>query len=255
MSTASPVEITGGGYAIQERLAEGSAAAGDCSKCKGLGLVPVTHVFDIIGGENYPNVADWLEETRRLGVSRRLELGSTEEYARLSPRSRLFLLHRRAVIDNPADYYAAMSQTELGRLARADCPKYHPQHTVGVMRETEGAEPFYLYPDSPAPGCAALYWHDLQEGAESIPEHFRSIAEEEGGAPAQPDSGRFAERRLVSGTYRGYRRPEGVKPVYALGAFAVFPVARLQVINASGEHTGRVERASAAGVEVEEADY
>ena len=56
----------------------------------GLGLSPrgvsliageggITHVWDWVGGDSYPNVADILEEGRRLGFSRRI--ASTADFS------------------------------------------------------------------------------------------------------------------------------------------------------------------------------
>lgn len=56
-----------------------------------------THsVFDMVGSSHYPNVADFLEEARRHGVSRRLP--KNLPFEQITPASRLVLLHQRAVI-------------------------------------------------------------------------------------------------------------------------------------------------------------
>ena len=207
-----------------------------CQNCFGTGKETITHIFDIIGQDNYPNVADFIEETRRLGVSRRLELGDTKQYARLSSRSRLFCLHQRAVISNPGDIYKPMKLTELARLNRAGCVKNLPEHKVkGEDNKRYLLQAGLNYP----PGCSALYWNVLQEGAELIPE----TGENE-------EYNHFAERKLVSGTYRGYALRENVKPVYGLGIFASFPLSRLEVVNPGGEYEEKFTKASFAGVDV-----
>jgi hypothetical protein len=58
----------------------------------------VWHVFDVIGEASYPNVADFLEETSRLGVSRRISRNT--DFSKLTQGSCLFVIHRRAWIDN-----------------------------------------------------------------------------------------------------------------------------------------------------------
>lgn len=54
----------------------------------------VWHVFDWVGEKHYPNAADFIEEAVRLGVSRRISL--REELKKLTPASRLFLVHPKA---------------------------------------------------------------------------------------------------------------------------------------------------------------
>jgi hypothetical protein len=63
------------------------------------------HVWDWVGGNYYPNVSDFVEEARRHGVSRRLS--GKLEFNKLSLKSKLILLHRRAHIENFAEYRSA----------------------------------------------------------------------------------------------------------------------------------------------------
>jgi hypothetical protein len=91
------------------------------------------HVVDIVGQEHYPNVADFVEETRRKGASRRLP--RTLDFARLTPQSRLVLVHARAVVVN---YYQYPQPPVLA------CPK--------EVHLSELEEP-----------CAGLWWHDIPE--------------------------------------------------------------------------------------------
>jgi hypothetical protein len=53
----------------------------------------VWHLLDIVGENYYPNVADFVEEARRMGISRRLS--GKLEFERLTKDSRIILLHRR----------------------------------------------------------------------------------------------------------------------------------------------------------------
>jgi hypothetical protein len=264
-----------------------------CSVCGGVGLVPVTHIFDEVGTENYPNVADFIEESRRRGVSRRLELEASE-YARLTPRSRLIMLHKRACIFNPDEYYKEMQGLELDRLARAGCPKLHPQHKIESMGGLPYITPRQNETTPPAPGCAALWWNDLEKGkptGERAPElaacercagggslldvqgyelqtgdpggaardghAVRTCPDCSGAGKIEVDNppGRFIERELKSGSYRGYARPNGVIPQYGLGIFAVFPLVKITVIDPEGKYQDRVERASRAGVQVDIEEY
>lgn len=62
------------------------------------------HVIDRVGSNFYQNVADFVEEAARFGVSRRLEL-RPEQYAKLDSNSRLILIHERAIIENYDEFY------------------------------------------------------------------------------------------------------------------------------------------------------
>lgn len=59
----------------------------------------VLHVLDHVGSVYYASIADYVEEVKRLGLSRRLEL-SAEEYAQITPESRLLHTHERAFVEN-----------------------------------------------------------------------------------------------------------------------------------------------------------
>lgn len=215
-----------------------------CPVCHGTGKETVTHVFDIVGQEYYPNVADFLEEARRMGVSRRMELEDARQYARLSTRSRLMLLHHRAVINNPSEILKGMGLTEKARMIRAGCPKSLVEHQAGTSRGDLNLTGTLKYLKS---GCTALYWHVL-EGAVKIPE-LSGVPLPDLVAPSTP--GRFMERGLAAGNYRGYSLPEAVKPSYSLGIFAVFPLVKIDVVDPDGSYEDRVERASNARLDVE----
>jgi hypothetical protein len=62
----------------------------------------VTHVLDIVGREHYPTVASFIDEIRRLGVSRRAP--RTIDFQRITRASRLLLAHAHADIANAAEF-------------------------------------------------------------------------------------------------------------------------------------------------------
>lgn len=68
----------------------------------------VYHVFDRIGLNNYPNVADFIEEAIWRGVSRRI--ARSTEFNLLTRDSRLILIHDRAGIVNADELRAAIAQ-------------------------------------------------------------------------------------------------------------------------------------------------
>lgn len=89
----------------------------------------VYHVFDIVGKKYYPNVADYVEEVRRMGASRRL--ASNLDFSKLGPGSKLVLLHEKAIIENHGEYPVP------------HCPK-GLEHPEGEM-------------------CAGHWWQDFAE--------------------------------------------------------------------------------------------
>lgn len=74
-----------------------------------------THVLDIVGREHYPTVAEFAEEARRLGVSRRAP--RTVDFTRITAESRLLLAHPHADIANAVEF-----------LTDVRCPSRVPEH-------------------------------------------------------------------------------------------------------------------------------
>ena len=72
----------------------------------------VTHVLDVVGREHYPTVAGFVDEARRLGISRRIS--KTAAFGRLTPDSRLLLLHPHALIANAAEFPPTGSRCPCG---------------------------------------------------------------------------------------------------------------------------------------------
>lgn len=62
----------------------------------------VTHVYDIVGREHYPTVRDFVDEARRMGVSRRV--AARLDFARITRDSRLVLLHEHADVSNAPEF-------------------------------------------------------------------------------------------------------------------------------------------------------
>jgi len=60
----------------------------------------VYHVVDWIGESNYPRVADFIEEVREMGVSRRAS--ATTHFELLGPGSTMIFVHRHAIYNDPA---------------------------------------------------------------------------------------------------------------------------------------------------------
>lgn len=213
-----------------------------------LGLAPVgvqlieaggvTHIFDVVGGEFYPYPADYIEETRRLGASRRLP--ANLDFSSLGPDSRLVLIHARAVLENFAEY----PQPPL-----VACPKGLATHAQSPLPEM----------------CAGLWWHDLGESAMQTPEESVSQTPpgpsedtETRGSPghnaAPPTVAcrmRSVLRRIEGGTeYWGYPRPEGVVPRYRHGICLSLPISNLIVIQGSEATERNYQAACVSGLPV-----
>lgn len=171
----------------------------------------VCHVFDWVGSQHYPNVADFVEETRRMGISRRLP--KTFDFTSLSPESRLILLHSRALIEN-------FEQVQVPEGPEFHCPKDVEDH-------------YYSVDDGhlTAP-CVGLWWKDVRGGEE---------------ADAATPGLVQVKRHMPWGQYAGCHT--AVDLDYRLAIFGSFPLHHITVIEDpdTGAHEEAVERASRAG--------
>ena len=98
----------------------------------------VTHVLDVVGREHYPTVAGFVDEARRLGISRRIS--KTAAFGRLTPDSRLLLLHPHALIANAAEFPPTGSR----------CPCDVEEHLAEGFSDM----------------CARLWWEEPLEAAQ-----------------------------------------------------------------------------------------
>ena len=157
----------------------------------------VTHLFDWIGAESYGNVADFIEEVRRFGLSRRLS--PKLDFSKLTGATRILLVHSRAYVENFADYARAWEYTETASVAHPfpRCPKHKAEHDQ----------------EDPPACCVGLYWQDI-----------------EGGLKVDGASKRTVGVRMPSFSYNAFSRPDGLKPKYLPAVFASFPITRLVAI-------------------------
>lgn len=171
---------------------------------------PLQHVLDWIGFEHYPNVADFVEEVRRFGLSRKI--ARTKDFSRLGPGSRIYVAHARAIID-------PIRRSYWDRGWR--CPKHREDHEAGQQMDREtGRRTVFEYPTEM---CAGLWWEDV-DGVSSAPD-------------TSPDRAGRVIRSMPSFSYDCRRRPPHLEPRYQLGMFASFPLAQVAVIRAAdGSH-------------------
>ncbi len=99
----------------------------------------IWHVVDRVGNEFYPSPADMAEEIKRFGLSRRIP--NNIDFSKLTPESRILLVHDRAWVDNCADF------------APWKCPKGHAEHAY----------------DQEPPMCSGVWWEDVRDVAALAP--------------------------------------------------------------------------------------
>lgn len=98
------------------------------------------HIVDVVGQASYPNVCDFLEESRVRGVSRRLS--PKLDFSKLKFGARIIFAHDRAFIENWEEYPSF------------DCPKQLPYHDRGLLLEE---------PEIDKRMCAGVWWKDIDE--------------------------------------------------------------------------------------------
>ena len=138
------VPLAPGGRPVEEFLIDPPVVIEDASRLGltsvGVGLFErdgVTHVVDIVGREHYPTVAEFVDEARQLGVSRRAP--RTIEFAAITAQSRLLLAHAHADVANAAEF-----PTE------ATCPCHVEEHLAGDFQGM----------------CARVWWQEPLQGAQ-----------------------------------------------------------------------------------------
>jgi hypothetical protein len=155
----------------------------------------IFHVFDWVGTEFYPNVADFVEEVRVLGLSRRVP--KTLDFSKITEQSKIILLHARAWDDNYHKYpKATLCMKSL-------CPCGPCQH---VAEEHAGGDNTHQ-----AHMCVTCWYHNI-EGGEPI---------ENGGVM----------RHMPSFRYCGRPAPSSIKKAkYELAIFMRLPISNIAVI-------------------------
>lgn len=156
----------------------------------------VAHVLDWVGESHYPNVADYVEEVRRFGLSRKV--APNLPFHRLTPASRILQIHPRAYISNAQEYRPRLEEPLASRYS---CPKKIEHHHTGE-----------------ASFCLGVCWEDVEGGRD------------------HPGGGeRRVLREMPSFAYEALRRPEGIEPGYRPAIFASFPISRIVVIRGDAD--------------------
>lgn len=155
----------------------------------------VTYLVDYVGSEFYPNVADFIEEVRRFGLSRRLP--ETLDFNQITGETRLLMVHKKAWINGP---FAFPMMEDL------TCPCDHPNDHWAQ----DGM-------------CARLWWRDVVGG-----EPIRNYGD-------YPGADLTVEREMPSFAYVARRAPDNAIHTYQMAIFASFPLSRLVVVRGEHE--------------------
>ena len=189
-------------------------------------------VVDWVGETHYPNPSDFLEEVRRLGLSRKLEL-SHKQYELLSSESRILIVLPRAYIHPQIIKHASISNMNLVDYPWRFCPK--DQHE---SRPSQGINTIFEEP------CAGYLWQRTDHGSKPILED------------SYPD-GRYVERVMPAFTYQAVRSCDAFldadPAMFQPGFVASFQIGRLVVVNDPDgkQHEEKLDKLKAANLRVD----
>lgn len=194
----------------------------------------VYDVWDHVGERHYPNVADFVQEVSKMGLSRRVQ--GNLDFSKLTPDSRIVLMHSRAYVENANDLYRAIAAEardygqEPGRWWNCPCCDRNPDHQQYPLY-AEGSKDIM-------PTCIGAAWQLITGGDLVINPEL---------------SPRWVKRTVGSTTYHGNKKPSGFKPEFKRGIFMVLPAHKLVVINdpEGGTHDKAIGRAMRSPLKVE----
>lgn len=150
-----------------------------------------TSLLDWVGADSYPNVADFIEEAGRFGLSRRIP--KSFDTSKLGQGSQIILIHSRAIVDNWQDVAQRRSPITVswkdGRGGEPDyrCPKQYVLEYLAaqgidvadrkerVIAAHHHGLPGFTTPDSLPVQCASLWWEDIKAHAATSGSIVRSM--------------------------------------------------------------------------------
>lgn len=195
------------------------------------------HILDWVGSEYYPNVADFIEEARRYGTSRRAP--STLDFSKLGPGSRHLYVHGKAGIVNYPDYRKAISDADESQImatwAGGRCPKRKHDFFESPDEFSERGK---------GDQCLGWCWQDIEGGKPS--RNFLSDPEW--------DRPRRVVRVMPSLYYYGYSRPADITPEYTPAIFMSLPITSIQIVKGGNDEKAKevASKAQLPLLEVEE---
>ncbi len=171
------------------------------------------HIIDHVGAEHYPYASDILEEGRLHGFSRRINNNLIEpHFGKLTPQSRLILLHPRAIVRNTTQIQPHLPEHRL---------KHRCAHSARSRDEAHLHDPNI---------SCTRYWYALTP-ADRVNRHQNGED--------------VAERALTIDTaYPVEPLPlETPPPNYASGIIAQLPITNISVItDPNGSHSSTLDR-------------
>lgn len=215
--------LTREGVELEQFLIDPPVAIGEDLGVSSIGLKFVPAVgdrpamlLDWVGAKHYPNVADFVEEVKRYGMSRRIS--KRFDFSQIVPGTRHVLIHPHAVIENAADYWANGSLH--------NCPK-----ATGAEHGSAASKVAAEHSNVGYQGmCAGLWWQDLT-------------------------GTKMGVRTMPAFEYQGLPTPGGVTPKYLAGMFLALPAVRIEVVTTDdGSHQETLERARKSGLRVKEVE-
>lgn len=176
-------------------------------------------LYDWIGANNYPNVLDFVEEVRAMGLSRRIQ--SNFDFSQLNGKTKYCAVHPRGYVANETWYrqfnqeHPILGKDGVERTAPWPCPR--GIHSIDHIED---------FP------CSAVWWNDITPG------HGRAT-----------DIDRIVMVDQPSGKpYVAMQRPNGIVPIYEAAIVMVLPLRKLTVIRGEdGEHEKPLQAASKVG--------
>jgi hypothetical protein len=191
----------------------------------------VYDVYDRVGEKFYPNVADFVEETRRMGLSRRL--GANTDFDKLTTDSMIFLAHPKAIVTN-ADLAYQLLWEESDAYTGAhpwSCRCGKPDHNRILTAIESGTF------ERPLPSCVSLWW-ELVRGGDEVWD------------PSKPP--RTVRRAMPAFAYEARHAPEGFSPDYEEGLFLKYRIRNLTVIKdpVADTHVKAVEKAAQSSLPI-----
>lgn len=186
-------------------------------------------VIDWVGESHYPNPADFLEEVRRLGLSRKLELHANA-YNLLSRHSRVIIVLPHAYIDPQVmTRYVCISQTMRRIGYNWDYCPTGKHHIENIHKSC----------------CAGTLWNRTDKHTEPHSDH--------------PDT-RYVQRQMPAFTYNGVTSCSAFldadPSMFRPGFVASFLIGRLAVVAdpIDNLHNDKLEKLSKCALEVELVD-
>lgn len=124
-----------------------------------------THIIDHVGSTHYPFPADFIEEGRRHGFSRRV--ARNLDWARINQNTRVLAAHEKAVLANPGTVKPHFNEGEL----RRRCAIYQRSRDSAHLRDplTPCTRDWYALPSGSAPGGVRQLTKDTTYRATELP--------------------------------------------------------------------------------------